>query len=620
MTCLLRRMSVLGLLAILLASCGGAAQTPAATQAPAAAPTEAPAAVAPTEAPAAEPTEAPAAAVTEAPAEAAATEAPAATEPAAATEAPVVPAAGGNIIDNDPDDGLLAPQPIPDGMFPLTQEKATLRVALPSYPSVEDFNTNLFTKWYEEKTNVHVEWIILPAGDEGLQKLNLMLSSGDIPDVIMGFYNITPALLQLYGQQGLFIPLNDLIDQYGTNVKNGFTQYPLAKEVATAPDGKIYGLPEINDCYHCSVSQKLWIYKPWLDKLGLKMPTTTDEFYEVLKAFKEKDPNGNGQADEVPLSSDIDGWNSEYDLYFMNSFELNPGNRLVVNNGKVEATYAKEEWREGLRYLNKLYSEGLLDPNSLTQDNAALMRLGQSDPVTLGAAPWGYPGGWAPIEETEGARWSQYVVVPPLKGPSGFQVQASNPYSPFTPGRFIITSAAKDPALAFKWGEAFYQQEVEITAYLGPQGIGWRWAKPGEKGIHGEQALYVSLKTWGNVQNDHWSQANVSFRSSDFRLGEFNKSEWGLEPFLYNQSKLLVKYNNQPNEVLPPLYFPEAQAQEVGEFESTLTKFRKEMTARFISGDASLDADWDGYLEALNQQGLPRYLEILQASYDARPK
>ncbi len=77
---------------------------------------------------------------------------------------------------------------------------------------------------------------------------------------------------------------------------------PQVKSLITLLDGKIYGLPHINDCYHCSMSQKMWVYKPWLDKLGLKVPETTDEFEAMLKAFKEKDPNGNGKADEIPLS------------------------------------------------------------------------------------------------------------------------------------------------------------------------------------------------------------------------------------------------------------------------------------------------------------------------------
>lgn len=590
------RFGLLALLALLVASCGG---SPAASDQ------------------AASPAADEAAAST-------AAEAPAASADAAATSAAsaeiVAPFAVATEPDADPADGKVLPEPIPDGMFPLTEEKATLRVVIPSFTAVEDFTTNEFTKWYEEKTNVAVEWVIVPAGDEGLQKLNLMLSSGDIPDVIMGFYNITPALQQVYGQQGIFIPLNELIEQHGTNVKNAFERYPLAKEVATAADGNIYGLPEINDCYHCTVAQKLWIYKPWLDKLGLEVPTTTDELYEVLKAFKEQDPNGNGQADEIPLSSDTTGWNSEYDLYFMNAFLLNPGNRMVVNDGKIDATYNKPEWREGLRYLNRLYNEGLLDPNSLTQDNQALLQIGQADPTILGAAPWGYPGGWAPIEEIEGARWSEYVVVPPLKGPQGFQMQASSPYAAFNPGRFIITNAAKDPALAFRWGEAFYQQEVEITAYLGPQGVGWRWAKEGEKGINGEQALYVALKTWGNVQNDHWSQANPSYRSSDFRLGQQTDNPWALETFLYSESAKLVPFKQDPALAVPPLFFSEAQAQEVGELEVALTKFRKEMTARFITGDASLDTDWDSYVQELDQQGLARYLELQQAAYDAKQK
>ncbi len=596
-TLIARMIAMVGVLALLLASCGGA---PEATQP--AAPTAAqsggaPAAAAPTTA----------------------AEQPAPAESSGTAADVIVPPALQAPTDADPRDGNIKPERIPEGMFPLTNTRATLRIAIPNNTSVEDFNTNAFTKWYEEKTNVQVEWIILPSGEEGLQKLNLLLSSGDLPEVIMGF-NITAAQLEVYGKQGIFLPLNDLIETYGVNVKNAFAQYPLAKEVATSPSGEIYALPEINDCFHCSVAQKLWIYQPWLDKLGLKMPTTTDEYAQVLKAFKDQDPNGNGQADEVPLSTDVGGWNSAYDLYFMNAFLFNPTTHLVLNDGKVEATYNKPEWREGLRFLNRLYTEGLLDPNSLTQDNAALQRVGQADPNVLGSAPWGYPGGWAPIVNEQGARWSEYVVVPPLKGPAGFQVQSENPYTSAQVGRYIITSAAKNPALALRWGDAFYQQEVEITAYLGPEGLGWEWAKDGQKGINGKQALYVALKTWGNIQNDQWSQANPSFRSSDFRLGQMTDNPYELETVLYRESNKLIPFSQDPKLWLPPLYFSEADAQEVAELEASLKKYTDEMTARFINGDANLDTDWDTYVQTLDQSGLTRYLEIQQKTYDTKYK
>jgi putative aldouronate transport system substrate-binding protein len=290
----------------------------------------------------------------------------------------------------------------------------------------------------------------------------------------------------------------------------------------------------------------------------------------------------------------------------------------VVKDGKVQVTYNQPEWREGLRYLNRLHNEGLLDPNGLTQDTVALQRLGQSDPPVLGSAPGGFPGIWVPVVEEEGARLSQYVAVPPLTGPNGFRVQPSNPYSAFTPGRFIITSAAKDPVLALRWGDGFFQQEVELNAYYGLKDLGWRWATDGEKGINGEPALNAQLKTWGNVQNDHWSQTNVSFRSSDWRLGLASDNPFALETFLYNESRKLEEYKQASETAVPPLYFAEADAQEVAEVGSTLESYVEEMMARFITGDANLDTEWETYLQTLEQQGLPRYLELLQTAYDAK--
>lgn len=114
----------------------------------------------------------------------------------------------------------------------------------------------------------------------------------------------------MYGQQGVFLSLNDLIKKQGYYINQMFDENPEYKEVITAPDGNIYAIPEVNECYHCSLSVKLWIYKPWLEKLDLKMPQTIEEFHQVLKAFKELDPNGNGKQDEIPLAKTAKSWNS----------------------------------------------------------------------------------------------------------------------------------------------------------------------------------------------------------------------------------------------------------------------------------------------------------------------
>ncbi len=205
-----------------------------------------------------------------------------------------------------------------------------------------------------------------------------MIAGGDLPDIFMGDMGVdfTPAQLLFYGQQGIFIPLNDLIAQHAPRMPKIFADYPTVADIITAPDGNIYSMPDINDCYHCQGSCKLWINKVWLDKLGLAVPQTIDEFEAALKAFKEMDPNGNGQADELGLVSGAGDqvWtgvvsanngrsNGSIDNFFMGSFLYNPGEPwLVLNEGKVDVTFNKPGWREGLKYLNRLYAGGLIAP------------------------------------------------------------------------------------------------------------------------------------------------------------------------------------------------------------------------------------------------------------------
>ncbi|MBW7456431.1 extracellular solute-binding protein, partial [Paenibacillus sepulcri] len=317
------------------------------------------------------------------------------------------------------------------GEFPIVKEKTTLKVMVMGDANVESFDDNEFTKWYEEKTNVHVEWEVVPPMN-AQDKLNLTLAGGDLPDVIMNF-NVPAAQQMIYGQDGVFLELSDLIDKYGTETKKMFEANPLIKQVATASDGKIYSLPYVSDCYHCTVVQKMWIYQPWLDKLGLKMPTTTDEFYNVLKAFKEQDPNGNGKQDEIPFAGSIATPGNNIDSFVMNAFiydNLTHDNfGLLLQDGKIDAAFNKPEWKEGLTYLHKLYQEGLISPESFTMDNDQLKRIGENPDVPiLGVAAAFHMGNFTQFNGESG-RWLQYKAVPPLKGPSGLQVASNTPYT-----------------------------------------------------------------------------------------------------------------------------------------------------------------------------------------------
>ncbi|MFI2856477.1 ABC transporter substrate-binding protein [Paenibacillus sp. JSM ZJ436] len=516
-----------------------------------------------------------------------------------------------------------------NGVYPITEEKVTLRVMVGAREFVENYETNEFTKWYEELTNVHIEWDVVPANSVP-EKLNLMLASGDYPDVVLNMF-VSNEQQMVYGEQGVFLPLNDLIEAYGPNIKQTFAELPEIKDVITAPNGNIYALPQIEQCFHCTMSQKQWIYKPWLDQLGLEVPTTTEEYYQVLKAFKEQDPNGNGVQDEIPLAGSSKGWNTRVYDFLMNGFIHNntviANHHMYVDEGQINVAYDKPEWRQGLEYLNTLYKEGLLSAESFTQDGSQLRQMGeQAGDHILGSAPGGSVGALTQLLGESG-KWLEYVAVPPLKGPNGVQVAGYNPYGGSMFGKFLITKEAKHPEIAMRWVDGFYSKwddpnEIMMRSLFGVPEKDWVKAEADMIGINGEPAWYKTITNpESSNQNTHWSQTAPTVRTSDFRLAAAIDKETmdeNIEVLLYEATTLYDPFKPEIDEVLPPLFLTEEQSAELADLQKTISEYVEQMVARFVTGDADLGTEWDKYLETLNGMNLKRYLEIYQEAYDKR--
>ncbi len=511
----------------------------------------------------------------------------------------------------------------PAGQFPVVKEKVTFKVLVANGEQISDFNDNAYTKWLEEKTGIDLQIDVVNRTDEQA-KLNLVLASGDLPHILLGF-GPQPSLIAQQGAQGTFLPMNDLIAKYGFETKRVFEkERPQLVPLITSPDGKIYGLPEVNECFHCFLSQKMWVYKPWLDKLGIAIPKTTDEFEAMLKAFKDNDPNGNGKADEVPLSGSVEGaggWRNSLDQFLMNSFvfyDRIQQDRLLLIDGKVQAAYAQPGYREGLRYLNRLYTEGLIDKNSLIQDNPALLQLGsQKSPHLLGAVGGGWMGTFTePKTLAQGGEMDNWIAIPPLKGPQGIQTAAYAPWG-FTPGRFIITRKCVHPDVAFRLADLMYSYEATMRDVYGVEGQDWIKPPEGELGINGKQAAYRTAANWGDgMTNTSWRQTGLNYRTSDFRLSQSAKDQF-VEVPLYQASQAMLPYAPGIKNLIPPLIYSDADAKVVTEVQLAVKTYVDEMLTKFITGEAHIDTDWDTYLATLNSQGLSKLLEITQKAYQA---
>lgn len=503
-----------------------------------------------------------------------------------------------------------------DSMYPVSDEKLELTVFAPKPSMIEDLNTNLFTEEYEDLTNVHINW--QTCTEDGLnEKRNVLFASGNYPDVLLSA-NITKEEQMLYGEQGVLIPLNDLIEEHTVELKRLLDEIDWLRPAITAPDGNIYALPQINECYHATMGQKLWINKTWLDKLNLEMPTTTEEFEKVLTAFKNEDPNGNGKADEIPLSGAITGWNTGVEDALLNAFIYNDGSkesyRVMMEGGKVKFVPNQEKYKEGLKWLAGLYEKGLIDPAAFTQPADQYMQLGMNEESLIGVAAAGAPIAFSKMGSD---RMNEYVALPPLQGPDGTCLTAYNPIG-MTGGAFAITNANKNPVETIKWIDYLYSEAGTRRANDGREGEEWVVPEEGVLGINGEQAKWERKKAIGDVQNVVWLGMSIGAVTEDYRLsevaGEIGTVE-GFEAFMYQETK--EKYEgHQPEEFLMDVYILPEDMDDMVQIKGPLIDYVEQCSAKFITGAMNLDKDWDKYVESLEKLKCDRYVEILQNAYE----
>src|SRR5699024_2895031 len=263
---------------------------------------------------------------------------------------------------------------------------------------------NEFTKWMQEQTGVPITYDVVLNEDADLTRVNAQMTAGDMPDAYF-MIPFTNDQISLYGSQGVFQPLEDLIETYAPALRKVMEDYPEWRAALTATDGHTYQMAVPNDCYHCRVSpSRAFINAKYLEAVGADMPETTEDLREVLKLFKEKDPSGTGQM--IPFAS---GENDFVDNFIMNSFLYNPGPEGTgsgwprLDGGAVDFVANKDEWREALRYLRSLYDDGTVDRTLFTMTNDELLRAGNQG--RLGFVRSYYWGYFADIDYTEGSLW-----------------------------------------------------------------------------------------------------------------------------------------------------------------------------------------------------------------------
>lgn len=540
-----------------------------------------------------------------------------------------VTACAGGEGGNEGEDSKLMPTKA--GELPVVEEGTdiTLTLGVMQTPFIADYETNYFTQKIETETGVKLDFIQLPQ-DTIEEKVLLTLSTDDkenLPDIYLSTVMSKPNTIfgasyaSRWYDQGMIIPLNDLIDEYGYNLNQMLdvaaeSEYDI-KEWMTSADGNIYFLPSFSASLTNSYPHKLWINQGWLAKLGLDMPTTTDEFRDVLRAFKTEDPNGNGQADEIPFSGAKELSYYGYD-FIINAFIYNQSNysRMYVEDGVVGFAPTTDQWREAMIYLRGLHDEGLYYAGSFTQDTTAIQQMAINENDILGCFE-GLGHDLVVVTDDQDII-DRYDSMPALTGPEGKHYATWNDPSIRPAG--IITTKCEYPEIAFRVLDQMMSDEnAKVTRY-GEKGVNWDDADEGTIGYYGTPAMMKILEnTWASAgQNQNFLQQSPFILDPAVAKGiqwDGNEDEAG-----YIKALSVLKLDEtgeKPEEYIANLVFTEEEIEKTNTAKTDIDSYILQTVANFVAGDwdPTDDAQWNSYVDEFEKMGLTTYVETVQTAY-----
>ena len=527
----------------------------------------------------------------------------------------------------------LAAASLAEGL-PIVPEVIEYTIVVPDETYIEPLKENTVTQWILDNMNIKINWEEYPnaTASEFKEKVNLIIAADELPDAFM-YASFTPAELANYGGQGIFIPLNDLIEEYGVNHKKLFDRYEALPGAYTALDGNIYNIAATNECYHCFYALKAWINQTWLDNLGLEYPNTLEEFESVLTAFKEEDANGNGDPnDEIPMSGCYNSWNAKAFPFLMNSFLHFEDDKYlsVTRDGEVIFAPTQPEFKDGMQYIAGPIEKGLIEKESLTQTDEELKVKNSNGPdptvgVVTGGTWWISMEAGSPGQEDLRAR--QYVALSPLAGPNGVRISPKMSGDGYLIGHTVITSACKDPVPLFKMFDYLLGDlDMTIRINMGVEGEDWTKPGEGEVGINGKPALYKRINQPEGALNFNWMD-NVwpSDRNSDYRLGEWADysdpdTKWMSEPRLYNDTHdFFAPFGTDYESRFPEVNMTTEEAERNAFLKTQINDYTKEQIVAFLAGERSFD-EWDAFINEYNNLGLPEYMELQNTAYTRQYK
>ncbi len=470
-----------------------------------------------------------------------------------------------------------------------------------SYSDIEAF------KVAGEKCNVNIDFIHPIAGQEA-EQFNVVVASGDYPDIVEYNWAAYQGGILKAVSDKVIISLDEYINEETMpnfyKILMGNDEY--RKELKNS-DGSISIFPCFNESLEINPYIGPTIRQDWLDKLGLDIPETIDDWHEVLKAFKTGDPNGNGEADEIPFVDDSNGCFR----FFAGAWGTSTGLQLD-EDGKVIYAPAYPEYKEWLETMTAWYAEGLIDQEYASQNRKNIDYKMTSD---IGGAYVGFTGSqmgnYISSRKNDGTSY-KLVAAPWPKGVKG------KAYCGYDGMRRLMTASTgaaittqnKHIDRTMKLFDYMYSEEGIILRNYGIEGVSYNKTENGYeytdaimKPANGEDPVkalaHYAIPNWGSagtvMLNDTYDKISRSLEEQKHAAEIWAQGDMSL--------------------LLPTLSFTAEESEVISDTMADITTCRNEFTTKVILGAESIDG-WDNYIAKIKSMGVDKLEAVYQAAYD----
>ncbi len=466
------------------------------------------------------------------------------------------------------------------------------------HSSYTSYTESPFHTGLEEKTGIKVDWQFPAVGTDRAQAFNLLLASDTLPDIIV--YTLF-ANAQQYIDDGILRDLSEAMPLYSPNYW-GILQSNERFDKSVKTDASQYwGYGSFRETPWAATYSGPVVRTDWLQEQNLEMPKTIGDWDTVLRTFKE----AYGAQMAFATGRTNPGFASAFGAY--TTFTVT---NYVDDSGKVQYAMAQPEWRNYMEQLNSWYKDGLIDPDSVTLDDAGMRSKTLNNKCGVSITAISQLSNWIKDASSEntGAVWGGAPYVPQKEGEPLCTIQGEDTISVYAAA--ITTSCPEDKLeLAMRWLDYGYTDEGFLYWNYGNEGESYTMTdgKPAYTDLLTKDPEGISLalsKYIGTGGTGLAVQAEGMVRQKNAPAAVEAVDTW----------------TSQENELFLHMYpagvsLTTEESSEVSALAASINTYASEMALKFFLGEEPLER-FDAFVDTLNGMGLPRMLEIYQAAYD----